>query len=590
MKKTNSQIEALTQAQIILLENEIISRSRTPDQFRLINNQYNLLQSWHDQHTGWRIYRTPASIRLIRTPVSFIQGYVFRNLRQPRDFACFIWTLWYAETRLNDGGGGGHSNAQQFLMSQLAERLEEHSATGYLAPHVAPFDFKRQSDRYSLFHALKALEDLGGLHLEDGSSEEWVNQSGQENALYEFTEVTRSLILALDMEQVRLAAKTLQGNPKSLVPARLPGTEKVNPLQRAWRTLLLGPALLKYDDPEAFAALRQHQETFQFEIGQTYGWQLDLRYEYAMIIRPSGTGLGPNGPLNLTGAADQAALLCCQLIRQKIEGEWRYPQSEGCLVVPESEIAEVFRQVREEHGSRWGSTARKTSFQELLQEVYAKLRLAGLMRGPDRGGNVLILPTMARFSVGYFAEEESSLPQSRLERPQQLAFDQTPDPKQNDKPAPANLAGNKETAAGYNTVQAGRLLGVSQQSVSRWLDSGFLRGERLGRGWIIPPAELERMKEIRKGPASRSQPVPETTGPKDETVPENKAKAKATVKANQKNGEGHQGYNSYEAARLLGVADVTILDWLKKGKLKGEKVGLNWSIPASEIERVKSNR
>lgn len=583
MKKTNSQIEALTQAQVILLENEIISRSRTPDQFRLINNQYNSLQSWHDQHTGWRIYRTPASIRLIRTPVSFIQGYVFRNLRQPRDFACFIWTLWYAETRLNDGGGGGHSNAQQFLMSQLAERLEEHSATGYLAPHVAPFDFKRQSDRYSLFHALKALEDLGGLHLEDGSSEEWVNQSGQENALYEFTEVTRSLILALDMEQVRLAAKTLQGNPKSLGPARLPATEKVSPLQRAWRTLLLGPALLKYDDPEAFAALRQHQETFQFEIGQAYGWQLDLRYEYAMIIRPSGTGLGPNGPLNLTGAADQAALLCCQLIRQKIEGEWRYPQSEGCLVVPESEIAEVFRQVREEHGSRWGSTARKTSFQELLQDVYAKLRLAGLMRGPDRSGNVLILPTMARFSVGYFVEEESTLPQSRLEKPQQLAFGETPGPK----PAPARVAAaNKEAAAGYNTVEAGRILGVSQQSVSRWLEAGFLRGERSGRGWIIPQAELERMKEIRQGGAFRSQPAPETARPKDEAAPENKAKT--TVKMGQDNTGGERGYNSYEAARLLGVADATILNWLKKGKLKGEKLGLNWSIPPAEIERVKS--
>ncbi len=592
MKKTNSQNEALTQAQVILLENEIISRSQTPDQFRLINNQYNLLQSWHDHHTGWRIYRTPASIRLIRTPVSFIQGYVFRNLRQPRDFACFIWTLWYAETRLNDGGGGGgHSNAQQFLMSQLAERLEEQSATGYLAPHVAPFDFKRQSDRYSLFHALKALEALGGLHLEDGSSEEWVNQSGQENALYEFTEVTRSLILALDMEQVRLAAKTLQGNPRSLVSARLPGTEKVNPLQRAWRTLLLGPVLLKYDDPEAFAALRQHQETFQFEVGQTYGWQLDLRYEYAMIIRPSGTGLGPNGPLNLTGAADQAALLCCQLIRQKIEGEWRYPASDGCLVVPESEIAEVFRQVREEHGSRWGSTARKTSFQELLQEVYAKLRLAGLMRGPDRSGNVLILPTMARFSVGYFVEEESVLPQSGVEKPQQLAFDQTPEPDHNGKPnSSISRAASKEMAAGYNTVQAGRILGVSQQSVSRWLEAGFLRGERSGRGWIIPEAELERMKEIRQGQggASRPQPTLETTRPKDEAAPENKAKA--TIKASRNNGESNRGYNSYEAARLLGVADVTILDWLKKGKLKGEKIGLNWSIPAGEIERVKSTR
>lgn len=571
LKKTGTQAEALVQAQVVLMENEVINRSRSPDRFRLINNQYNALQNWHDRHTGWRIRRSPASIRLIRTPVAFIPGYIFQTLQQPRDFACFVWTLWYAETRLT---GGGHGNEQQFLMSQLAERLEEHSATGYLAPHAAPFDFKRQSDRYSLYRALKTLHELGGLHLEDGSSEEWLNQAGQENALWEFTEVARSLILALDMEQVRAAAKTLQGNPQTLTPTRLPGAEKVNPLQRAWRTLLLGPVLLKYDDPAAFEALCQHQETFNFELGQAFGWQLDLRYEYAMIIRPSGIGLGPFSLLNLTGAVDQAALLCCEVIRQKVSGgEWSYPASEGCIVVPESEVAEIFRQVREEYGSRWGSTARKTSFQELLRDVYATLRQAGLMRGPDRQGNLLVLPTVARFTVSYPPEEEVIPAQPAAEQPRQLSFG---------SPAGSGLSGNGHTG-NYNTVQAGNILGVSQQSISNWLNTGFIKGERLGRGWVIPADEVERVKAIRWGTAPKppSSPTPEvrngTAGPAKETGP-------ATASTRER------GYNSYEAARLLGVGDVTILNWLKKGTIRGEKIGANWSIAPAEIERIKKSR
>src|SRR5690242_8645701 len=197
-KQATTQAEALTQAHVVLMENEILSRARTPDEFRLVNNQYNTLQSWYDQYTGWRIRRTPAVIRLIRTPVAFTPGYAFRTLQQPRDFACFVWILWYSETRLM----GGRGNENQFLMSHLAERLEEHSATGYLAPHVAPLDFKRQADRYSLARALKALYELGGLQLVDGSSEEWVEQKGQEDALWEFTEPARSLILALDTQQL----------------------------------------------------------------------------------------------------------------------------------------------------------------------------------------------------------------------------------------------------------------------------------------------------------------------------------------------------------------------------------------------------
>ena len=52
---------------------------------------------------------------------------------------------------------------------------------------------------------------------------------------------------------------------------------------------------------------------------------------------------------------------------------------------------------------------------------------------------------------------------------------------------------------------------------------------------------------------------------------------------------GEQGYNATDAGRLLGVSEVTILNWLKKGKIKGEKIGLNWSIPPAEIERLKNS-
>jgi excisionase family DNA binding protein len=390
------------------------------------------------------------------------------------------------------------------------------------------------------------------------------------------------------MEQVRLASRALQGNPRTLNPALLPGAEKVNPLQRAWRTLLLGPVLLKYDDPQAFAALKEHQETFNFELGQTYGWQLDLRYEYAMITRPSGTGLGPISLLNLNGAADQAALLCGEVIRRKVgSGEWHYPLAEGCMVVPESEIAEIFRQVREEFGSRWGNTARKTSFQELLQNVYATLQQAGLLRGPDRQDNVLILPTIARFNTSYPPEEETS-PLQPGRPPQQLSFDGPAPAREPERPARGSVPGNLAAGPGYNTVQAGRMLGVSDQSILNWLNTGFLKGERLKRGWSIPATEIERLQAIR-----RDTKTPTLTQPAGKIIPPLKeARPKPAPITTTVNPEykGEQGYNSYEAARLLGVTDVTILSWLKKGKIQGQKIGPNWSIPPAEIERLRKAR
>jgi excisionase family DNA binding protein len=124
---------------------------------------------------------------------------------------------------------------------------------------------------------------------------------------------------------------------------------------------------------------------------------------------------------------------------------------------------------------------------------------------------------------------------------------------------------------------------VSQQSISNWLHTGFLQGEHLGRGWFIPADEVERVKAIRRGTAHNppSPPTPDLRNGNDGQIEET---GPATGNS------GQRGYNSYEAARLLGVRDVTILDWLKKGKLKGEKIDRNWSIPPAEIERIKNSR
>jgi len=64
-------------------------------------------------------------------------------------------------------------------------------------------------------------------------------------------------------------------------------------------------------------------------------------------------------------------------------------------------MAELFYSVREQYGENWGNEARNKSSRSLLNEVYKKMRQVGLLRGPDEAGNVLILPTAARFSADY---------------------------------------------------------------------------------------------------------------------------------------------------------------------------------------------
>src|SRR5207253_416513 len=91
------------------------------------------------------------------------------------------------------------------------------------------------------------------------------------------------------------------------------------PLVRAWRALLLGPALFRFDDPAAFSAITAHADEVANELLETFGWLLDIRRDYACIIRASGTSGGPVTGLTLFGASDHIAMLLCGAIRSAVE-------------------------------------------------------------------------------------------------------------------------------------------------------------------------------------------------------------------------------------------------------------------------------
>ena len=382
-------------AHVALLEKEVIL-TKQPDLFRLVNRHYYTLQHWHDQYTGWRISRSPTVIRLVRSLSATTPGYLYDRLKEPSDFACLTWILWYAENRQLSGRG----NDQQFLLSQLAEQIQTQSI--FEEGGEAKLDFRRPSDRYSIQRALQYLEDLGGLHLVDGQTREWVEQTADADVLYEFTDVIRSLVAAFNPQMVAAAFARIHDSMKTLQPTILPNGEDLPDLMRAWRVLLLGPALFRYDDPAAFDELLKHANAVANELLETFGWSLDIHRDYACIVRASGMTTGPVTSLTPFGTSDQMALLLCRAIRNQVEsGMWPAPDSYGCIHVTTEDMAELFYAVREQYGENWGSEARSKSSRSLLNEVYKKMRQVGLLRGPDEAGNVLVLPTAARYSATY---------------------------------------------------------------------------------------------------------------------------------------------------------------------------------------------
>ena len=399
----------ITKAHIALMEKRVIL-SKQIDLFRLVNRHYYTLQNWHDQNTGWRIQRSATVIRLVRQLSATTPGYMYDRLKEPKDFACLTWILSFAENRQLTGRG----NEQQFLLSQLAEQIQEQSRSE--VDGETAFDFRRPTDRYSIQRALQYLEDMGGVQLVDGQTKEWVEQSADADVLYEFTDVIRSLVSAFNPQLLAMVATHLNNDGKTLQPTLLQNIGEtregyvgdlfpamaIKPLVRAWRTLLLGPALLRYDDPEAFAELLAHADDIANELIETFGWLLDVKRDYACIVRASGMSSGPVTSLTPFGTSDQMAVLMCTAIREQVTtGVWPMPDRYGCVHVTTEDMNALFYTLRERYGENWGNEARGKGSRSLLNDVYKKMRQVGLLRGPDDAGNILILPTAARYSASY---------------------------------------------------------------------------------------------------------------------------------------------------------------------------------------------
>lgn len=48
--------------------------------------------------------------------------------------------------------------------------------------------------------------------------------------------------------------------------------------------------------------------------------------------------------------------------------------------------------------------------------------------------------------------------------------------------------------------------------------------------------------------------------------------------------------NAREAAERLGLHPNTVFDWLRDGRIRGERVGRAWSIPIAEVERIRAQQ
>jgi uncharacterized protein (TIGR02678 family) len=384
-----------------LLDLPHIARAERPDSYRRISRHQGWIRAWLEDHPRWLLLQSRGVYRLQRTPSVILPERGLPRLKSPLAYACLCWILWYAE-------GMAFAERDWFLLADLIARVEG-VADGR-------FSMGRRADREALHQALQLLIDLGALQWRDGDLARWVQAGATDGedpvALFEFTPAAPRLLATFAWDGLpQVQRSSLDG--RALVQT----AEAAPPLSRAWRALLLGPALWRGDDPEGFAALLAQESEVRRRLEQDLGWSLWVGAEWAAVWRAEASRGATERLLDLypesgdgvterpTRYRHHPLLLLLGEVQAGVAAGVYRPDQDGALALSAGEIHELLGGLAERYRSRWGAEVGALDPAELTEIVLTEGRRFGFLRGPDRHGRCWLLPAAA-FLRGRYPEAE----------------------------------------------------------------------------------------------------------------------------------------------------------------------------------------
>lgn len=379
--------------------------------FSLVRSHQRPLQEWHTKHTKWHLENYQGVFYLQRIPSSLPPIQDMKGLLDQRDLAYLFWILWYAA----EGHARLYAPTQYFSLQDLRNQIQEQwQLLGKYA--VLELDTLK-SNRKSLIRALTYLVQHRYLDLKRGEPEEWVEtRENSDGIYYHFTDLTALLIASLQVKSIELSKTRIRQLHEEIQPAYLSISSAADePITRAWRNILLGPVFLRYDDPEAFAWLRQHASEVERTLARTFGWLIEINQDYACMVRASTDSSRRTISFNMSSPLDQQILLLCGTLRQHVSNGTLSLNTSGCILISEEELRQIFLPVYQDFVDRSTMPTPKKTVNQYFVDICQKMRRIGFIRGPDAVQNILILPTAALYAPVY--AQELVKPEQTIEEP-----------------------------------------------------------------------------------------------------------------------------------------------------------------------------
>lgn len=372
-----------------LIDTPIVAAAAQNDLHQMIRRQYRKLGGWFSERVGWRLVEHPEFARLVKPAARLEPAHGMDWASDRRDYELYVWVLWFGE---NTAG-------RRFTISQLADAVRAQSGrTG-----SGGFDWLKISERRRLARVVHAMEDDGVLRVRDGSVDEWQDEVGKRDGLCEWGAAAWSLNVSLESDTLELLAEGAM--------EEVPGGESVSPgpYMRIYRQLLLGPALFRYEDREAFEVLAGDSETrrqIALDLFDHTGWELEFTPSYARLLRGTGRSDIVRPPIPTDGTESHAVILLCAAIRRLRSDGALTPLGDEFYAINERQLGLAMSEVHDRYARHWKKDLRTAPADKVLQTVLPDMLQWGLLRAGAEADTWNVTPLAARLD-GVYVNEDS---------------------------------------------------------------------------------------------------------------------------------------------------------------------------------------
>lgn len=363
-----------------LLASPLLMAERAePEDWLAVRRHAAWLREWFTDQLGWGLQLDARiGVARLRKQVGWANADASRGAIAPggshRSFSRRAYTLFCLACAELDRTAGS-----QALLTVLAEQIAIRSA----AEHFGPFDRAVYAERFALVDALRLLEQLGALTLNDGDTDQFVAQTG--DVLYTIDRDRLSRLVATN--RVPSAAAGVADLVRESYPESRDGRTR-RTRHSLMRRLIDDPVVYEADlDTDGRTYLRTQRAPITIWLRDA-GLELERREEGAAAIDPARElsdvkfpGIGTNA---------HALLLVAEYLAER-----RREEPEADFVVGEEDLLAFVEVLIDQNRGRWAGHVVKAGASPLLDDVIEKLTAFRLARRVP--GGLCPLPMIGRF-------------------------------------------------------------------------------------------------------------------------------------------------------------------------------------------------